>query len=61
MNRLLEAHNDDGQNSHSRLIGDDEDLKKELKSIKVRFFLSFSCKKTYVQSIKSCFSFPFTT
>ena len=35
MNRLLEMHCDDAQFSQTRLLDDDEDLRKELKSIRV--------------------------
>ena len=35
MNRLLETHCDDAQFSQTRLLDEDEDLRKELKSIRV--------------------------
>ena len=53
MNRLLEAHNDENNFSQSRLIDDDYDLKKELKSIRVSncLFLAPSTKATTYYSI----------
>jgi len=53
MNRLLEAHNNETQFSQSRIIDDDNDLKKELKSIRVSncLFLAPSTKATTYYSI----------
>ena len=53
MNRLLEAHNDESQFSQSRLIDEDDNLKKELKSIRVSncLFLTPSTKAITYYSI----------
>lgn len=37
MNRLLELHGDDKEFSQSRLLDEDEDLRRELTKIRVRF------------------------
>jgi len=51
MNRLLEAHNDESQFSQSRLIDEDDNLKKELKSIR-----NVYCKRTRQTSDNSLLS-----